>query len=113
MAGKAYTKEEILADWKKSLKLGLGVNKRLVKAIPDKHEPLLLATIATRLADPRNNYGKDRNNTKAVARTIGQICRMLTSGRDVQLGVFEAVFDLCNTLHPRCPGAGGSGKWCS
>ena len=114
MARKAFTKEQILAEWKKSMKAGLGLNKRLVKAIPDKHEPLLLAIIATRLADPKSDYGKDRHNTKAVARTVGQICRMLTSGRDVQLGVFEGVFDLCNKLHPRCPGVkSGAGKWCS
>ena len=113
MARKVFTKAEILADWKKAMKAGLGLNKRLVKAIPDKHEPLLLAIIAKRLAAPENDYGTDRSNTKAVARTVGQICRMLTSGRDVQLGVFEAVFALCNQVHPRCPGGDGSGKWCS
>jgi hypothetical protein len=113
MARKTFTKEQILAEWKKSVQSGLGANKRLVKAIRDKHEPLLLATIAKRLADPKNDYGRDRNNTKAVARTVGQMCRMLTDGRDVQLAVFEEVFALCNTLHPRCPGGGGSGKWCN
>ena len=113
MARKVFTKEEVLADWKKSVQLGLGPNKRLAKAIRDKHEPLLLAIVATRLAVPKNDYGTDRNNTKAVARTVGQVCRMLTSGRDVQIGVFEAVFALCNQLHPRCPGGNGSGKWCS
>ncbi len=115
MARKVFTKEEVLADWKKSVKVGLGKNKRLVKAIRDKHEPLLLAIVATRLANPKtNDYATDRSNTKAVARTVGQICRMLTKGNEVQIGVFEAVFDLCNKLHPRCPGLGtGGGKWCS
>ncbi len=113
MARKVYTKEEILAEWKKSVQSGLGANKKLAKAIRDKHEPLLLNIVAKRLADPKNDFGKDRNNTKAVARTVGQICRTLTTGRDVQLGVFEAVFALCNQLHPRCPGGNGSGKWCS
>lgn len=113
MARKAFTKEQILAEWKKSVQAGLGANKKLAKSIRDKHEPLLLTTVGKRLADPNNDYAKDRNNTKAVARTVGQMCRMLTTGRDVQLGVFEAVFALCNQLHPRCPGGHGSGKWCS
>ena len=112
MAGKVFTKEQILLDWKTSVKVGLGPTKKLEKSILVKHEPLLLAIVAKRLAVPANNYGKDRKNTKAVARTVGQICRILTEGSEVKIGVFEAVFDLCQDLHPKCPGAKGSGKWC-
>lgn len=107
---KVWTKEQILADWKKSARAGLGDAKRLSKDVTDKFDPLLLAKIETRLKEGRN-YNKEGVRTRAVARAVGKFCKELTAGRDVSLGVFEAVFKVCQ-LHPKCPGGGGSGKWC-
>lgn len=118
MVGKAkrrkarvFTKEEILEDWKKALKKGLG-RKKLDPAIEAQFGPLLLAKIQTQLDPPQSgDYNKDGANTRAVGKTLGQICKMLTDGSTVSLGLFEAAFKLCK-LHPKCPGGGGSGRWC-
>jgi len=108
---KVFTKEEILADWKKALKTALK-SKKLDPSIPAQFEAKLLAKIQTRLNNG-GDYNKDGPNTRAVAKTLGQVCRMLTAGSTVKLAVFQAAFQLCK-LHPRCPsGGGGGGQWCN
>src|SRR6476659_10131357 len=82
MVGKAkkrkarvFTKEEILEDWKKAVKKGLG-RKKLDPAIEATFGPLLLAKIQTQLDPPQSgDYNKDGPNTRAVGKTLGQICR--------------------------------------
>jgi hypothetical protein len=107
---KVYTKEEILADWKKALKKALKT-KKLDPSIPAQFESRLLVKIQTRLNNG-GDYKKDGPNTRAVAMTLGRICRMLTAGTTVKLAVFQTAFLLCK-LHPRCPsGGGGGGQWC-
>jgi hypothetical protein len=106
---KVYTKEMILADWKKALKTGLKT-KKLDPSIPPQFESKLLARIQKRL-DNGGDYNKEGPNTRAVAKTLGVTCRLLTLTGPVKLGVFKAAFELCK-LHPRCPGGAGSGQWC-
>ena len=109
---KVFTNVEILADWKKAVKKGLG-SKKLDPAIEATFGPLLLAKIQTRLDPPQSrDYNTEGAGTRAVGKSLGQICRMLTAGNSVSLGVFEAAFKLCK-LHPKCPSGGpGSGQWC-
>ena len=92
------------------LKAGLG-RKRLAQSVFDNFEKPLLANIQLKLDDKKNDYNEDRANARAVARTIGKFCKELAGGTVVQLGVFKAVFIACK-VHHRCPGGGGSGKWC-
>jgi hypothetical protein len=108
---KDFTNQMILDDWKKALQKGLG-RKKLHADIATKNATKLLNKIQTRLdGPPKGNYARDRSNTLAVATDLGRICRMLTSGSTVSLGVFTAAFDACR-LHPRCPGGVGGGQWC-
>lgn len=112
MAGKpkVWTNKQVLADWKKALKKGLK-KKKLDRSIAAKFEPPLLAKIQTRL-DQNKDYNKEGAGTRAVAKTLGQICRLLTDGDTVQLVVFELAFKACQ-MHPACVGGGGSGQWCN
>ena len=107
---KVWTKEEVLADWLKPLKKGLG-RKRLAKSVFENFENPLLEHIQKKLDNKKNDYNKDRKNARAVARTMGRFCKELSGGSVVQFGVFKAVFIACK-LHHRCPGGAGSGKWC-
>ena len=107
---KVWTKEQVLADWMKPLKDNLG-RKTLAPIIFTSFETQLLDNIQKKLDDKKNDYNKDRANARAVARAIGKFCKELTGGSQVQLGVFKAVFNTCK-LHHKCPGGGGSGKWC-
>lgn len=107
---KKWTAELILADWKKAVKAGLGPRKKLGKAIVDHYEPLLLKKVQERLDDGRD-YNKEGADTRAVAKVVGRFSAVLTGGTEVSKGVFDKVFDACQ-LHHRCPGGGGSGKWC-
>jgi hypothetical protein len=107
---KTWTKEQVLADWLGPLKDKLG-SKKLAPIIHTTFEPLLLANIQKKLDDKKNDYNADRANARAVARAVGKFCKELTGGSEVQLGVFQSVFKTCQ-LHHKCPGGGGSGKWC-
>ena len=107
---KVWTKEQVLADWLKPLKANLG-GKTLSPSIFTSFEKRLLDNIQDKLDNPKNDYNRDRANARAVARVIGKFCKELTGGTVVQVGVFQAVFIACK-LHHKCPGAGGSGKWC-
>lgn len=107
---KVWTKEEILYDWEKALNKSLG-KKKLDPTIAAQFTPPLLVKIQTRLATGAD-YNKEGAGTRAVAKTLGQICKMLTPGTLVSLAVFEGAFKLCK-LHPKCPGlGGGGGMWC-
>jgi hypothetical protein len=108
---KYFTKEMILEDWKKAVQKGLGKKKTLDPSIAAAFEAKLLAKIQERL-DAKGDYNKEGANTRVVATFIGVVCKMMTPGNTVLLGVFEKVFDLAQ-LHPACPGGGGSGQWCS
>lgn len=107
-AGKEWTPELVLEDWKKSVKSGLG-KKRLGKSILDFYEPKLLKKIEDRLKT--RDYNKEGAATRAVAKTVGRFCAALTGGTDVSKAVFDVVFTACQ-LHPLCPKDGGAGKWC-
>jgi hypothetical protein len=108
---KVYTKEMILADWKKTVKKGLGKTKKLDPAIAAAFETKLLARIEDRLNNG-GDYNKEGPATRKVAKFIGSVCKMMTAGNSVPLGIFEKVFDLAQ-IHPNCPGTGpGSGQWC-
>ena len=107
---KIWTDVMILDDWTKTLKKGLG-RKTLDGAIVTKYGPLLLAKIQTRLTGGAD-YNKEGANTRAVAKTLGEICKMVTAGNSVSVGVFDAAFKLCK-LHPKCPGGIGGGQWCN
>jgi hypothetical protein len=107
---KVWTKEKILADWKKALKKGLKT-KKLDPAIAAQFTAPLLAKIQQRL-DQNHDYNKEGANTRAVGKTLGTICRMLTNGTIVPLAVFEASFKACK-LHPKCHVGGGGGQWCN
>ena len=107
---KVWTSDLILADWKKAVKKGLKT-KKLDPTIAATFSAPLLAKIETRLK-AGGDYNKEGANTRAVGTALGQICRMLTLGGTVSLGVFEAAFKLCK-LHPKCPGGAGGGQWCN
>ncbi len=109
-AKKKFTKEMILDDWKKAAKKGLGKSKSLDPAIAAPFENRLLNKIQDRLDEGRD-YNTEGPNTRIVATFIGTVCKMLTPGSTVSLGVFEKVFKL-SQIHPKCPGGGGSGQWC-
>jgi hypothetical protein len=107
---KIWTKEAILADWQKALASGLG-KKKLDPSIAAQFGPPLLVKIQARILIGAD-YNKEGAGTRAVAKTLGQICKMLTAGSTVSLAVFELAFKLCK-LHPKCPsGGGGGGQWC-
>ena len=108
---KEFTKEMILEDWKKAVQKGLGQKKTLDPSIALAFEAKLLAKIQERL-DAKGDYYKEGPATRVVATFIGIVCKMMTPGNTVLLGVFEKVFNLAQ-LHPACPGGSGSGQWCS
>src|SRR5687768_15303434 len=106
---RVFTKEQVLADWIDALEDGLD-GKTLNPAIAVAFESKLLAKIEERLKAGAD-YSKDRRNTRAVAKFIGELCKELTPGTTVLLGVFEKVFAV-GQLHPKCPGGGGgSGQY--
>jgi hypothetical protein len=107
---KIWTDVMILDDWTKAVKKGLG-RKKLDPAIALKVSPPLLLKIQARLA-AGGDYNKEGANTRIVAKTLGQICKLVADGNTVSLPVFEAAFDLCQ-LHPACPGGSGGGQWCN
>ena len=115
---KVWTAEKIFADWRKSLKEGLG-KKKLPKTTEDafnaQFKAQLLVKIKTRLDPPQSrDYNVEGDNTRAVAKTLGKICRMMAPGKNdvVTAAILETAFHLCQ-LHPRCPGGGGGGgQWC-
>ena len=106
---KVFTSEEILKDWQKALKKGLG-KKKLDPVIVKNFTPPLLAKIEARLK-AGGDYNKEGAKTRAVGKDLGKICKMLTGGSTVSLAVFEQAFKLCK-LHHSCPGGPGSGRWC-
>lgn len=107
---KTWTNVQILADWKKAVKKGLK-KKKLDPAITAAFEAPLLAKIQSRL-DAGRDYNKEGAKTRAVGKTLGQICRMLADGSMVSLAVFDASFKACK-LHPKCRVGGGGGQWCN
>jgi hypothetical protein len=107
---KVWTKEQILADWKKAVKKGLK-KKKLDAAIAANFTAPLLAKIQQRL-DAGRDYNKEGGKTRAVGKTLGIICRLLADGSTVSLAVFEASFKACK-LHPKCRVGGGGGQWCN
>jgi hypothetical protein len=106
---KVWTKEQVLAFWKKHLKKGLGT-KTLHADIVTAFEGALLAKIQQRI-DEGQDFNYAMNNSKKVAKIVGQICKLMTPGNQVVLGIFEKAFKLAQ-LHPACPGGGGAGQWC-
>ena len=107
---KVWTNVMILADWKKAVKKGLK-KKKLHKDISTQFKAPLLAKIQTRL-DQGRDYNKEGAKTRAVGKTLGQICRLLADGSIVSLAVFTAAFKACQ-LHPKCRVGGGGGQWCN
>jgi hypothetical protein len=111
---KVWTSDKILNDWKKAVKKGLG-SKRLDPSIEAQFKAPLLAKIQSRLDPPQSrDYNVEGPSTRAVATTLGRICRLITTENNtVNLAVFEQAFKLCR-LHPKCPTGGpGSGQWCN
>lgn len=109
---KTWTAELVIADWKKSVKAGLGPRRKLSKATLDHYEPRLLKKIQERL-DSGRDYNKEGADTRAVAKAVGRFCATLAAGNEIPKAIFEKVFEACQ-LHHRCPSSTspGSGKWC-
>jgi hypothetical protein len=106
-----YTAQEILDLWTTTAKGGLGAGKKFDRTIPDAVNAKLLAKIQERL-DAGDDFGKDKQKTKTVAKDLGRICRMFTLGRSVDLDTFMLVFEFVKDNHPVCPIGGGGGGWC-
>jgi hypothetical protein len=110
-AAKKYTAEEILDLWTTAAKAGLGADKHFARSIPENVNAKLLAKIQERL-DAGDDFGKDKKKTNTVAKDLGRICRMFTTGRTVDLDTFQLVFEFVKDNHPVCPVGGGGGAWC-
>ena len=110
-AAHEYTAQEILDLWTAKAKNGLGSDKHFARAIPEAVNGKLLARIQKRL-DNGDDFDRDKENTLAVAKDLGKICRMFTPGNTVDLDTFSLVFEFVRDNHPVCPPTGGAGGWC-
>jgi hypothetical protein len=54
----------------------------------------------------------DARNTRQLARMLGRLCRISSAEQTVRLDTVQQVFAVVKN-HPRCPGGGGQGAWCS
>jgi len=104
--------ERILGIWKVAVAGGLG-GKQFESSVLTKYEPRLRENILGKLQKGDLFDAKAEEGSKTVAKDLGTVCAMFTTGPTVSKDTFQTVFLLMKT-HPACPQETikGRGAWC-
>ena len=102
--------DAILYECRSAVLKGLGTGKKLSAQAEAGLVHFFAPKIAQRLKNG-GNWKKEKKNPLKVARHLGQICRILSNGKEVTNAVAVAAASAVK-FDEICPAVGGGGQWC-